>query len=231
MGDWYVRSAARAYGLFARDEVAYQRKELLGGIDAAIENLVESGDLVRAEILGAGVDGAKGRPYWVDSSLLRPSAGGKARAASSEAHRLYILSPFDPFIIVRKRFERLFGVRYAIECYFPEAKRSFGYFALPLLFAGPSGTRFAGLMDAKADRKGKQLIVNRLSLERPSVARSSADAKARKAERDALLEPLTEAIAMYAQFNGALAVSFGLVEAPGGATFAKRLRTAVGKRL
>lgn len=231
MGDWYVRSAARAYGLFARDEVAYQRKELLGGIDAAIENLVESGDLVRAEILGAGVDGAKGRPYWVDSSLLGRTAASKPDAAPLGAHRLYILSPFDPFLIIRKRFERLFGVRYTIECYLPEAKRSFGYFALPLLFSGPSGTRFAGLMDAKADRKGKLLNVNRLSLERPSGASSSADAKARKAERDAQLDSSADAIAAYARFNGAEAVSCDLVDAPGGAAFTRRLRTAVGKRL
>jgi uncharacterized protein YcaQ len=222
MGDWYVRSAARAYGLFARDEIAYQRKELLGGVDAALGRLVESGELACAE-----VEGLEGRDYWVDSSLLGPSGG--AEWAAAQAPRLCILSPFDPFLIIRKRFQRLFGFRYSIECYLPESKRSFGYFALPLLRFGPTGARFAGLMDAKADRKGKTLIVNRLSIEPPSDP--GADAPARKAEREALLASLAEAIASYARFNGAGAASFGLVEAPGGAAFARRLRTAVGKLL
>jgi hypothetical protein len=223
MGDWYVRSASRAYGIFARDEVAYQRKELLGGIDAALQLLVESGDLVRAE-----VDGLPGRPYWFDAALLGRAAKAVAADPTRSAPRLYILSPFDPFLIIRKRFERLFGVRYTIECYLPEAKRSFGYFALPLLFAEHAGARFAGLMDAKADRKNKVLVVNRLSLERPDAA---GDALARKAALGALLDAAADAIASYARFNGAESVSFGLVEAPGGAAFAKRLRTAVGQSL
>jgi hypothetical protein len=222
MGDWYVRQAARAYGLFARDEIAYQRKELKDGIDAALARLVESGELLRAE-----VDGLPDRPYWVDAALLERAAGAAAPARAEP--RLYILSPFDPFLIIRKRFERLFGVRYTIECYLPAAKRSFGYFALPLLLTGPGGARFAGLMDAKADRRSKHLIVNRLFLS-PSPE-PKPDASARKAEREGLLGSAAEAIASYAGFNGAETVSFGLVEAPGGAAFAKYLSTAVGKLL
>jgi uncharacterized protein YcaQ len=221
MGDWYVRQAARAYGLFARDEIAYQRKELKEGIDAALSRLVESGELVHAE-----VEGLAGRGYWLDSSLLSDAKGIEPGTAAGEGNRLYILSPFDPFLIIRKRLERLFGVRYTIECYLPEAKRSFGYFALPLLLAGPAGASFAGLMDAKADRRSKRLVVNRLLLSPSSGPKSE-----REAARAALLGAAAESIASYARFNGAEAVSFGLVEAPGGAAFAKRLSTAVGRLL
>jgi len=81
-------------------------------------------------------------------------------------------------------------------------------------------------MDAKADRKNKVLVVNRLSLERPDAA---GDALARKAALGALLDAAADAIASYARFNGAESVSFGLVEAPGGAAFAKRCGQRWGK--
>jgi uncharacterized protein YcaQ len=81
-------------------------------------------------------------------------------------------------------------------------------------------------MDAKADSRSKRLAVNRLFLSPLSGPKSE-----REAARAALLGTAAEAIASYARFNGAEAVSFGLVEAPGGAAFAKRLSSAVRKLL
>ena len=59
-----------------------------------------------------------------------------------------ILSPFDNALIQRARGAAVFGFDYTIECYTPEAKRTFGYFALPLVFRD----RFVGRMDCKAHR-------------------------------------------------------------------------------
>ena len=70
---------------------------------------------------------------------------------------VHILSPFDNIVIQRKRLNTLFGFDYLIECYVPAHKRKFGYFCLPVLY----GNKFAGKIDAKADRKtGKLVIIN-----------------------------------------------------------------------
>ena len=45
-----------------------------------------------------------------------------------------MLAPFDPVVWDRRRFEQLWGWAYRFEAYTPEAKRTFGYYALPLLW-------------------------------------------------------------------------------------------------
>jgi uncharacterized protein YcaQ len=44
-----------------------------------------------------------------------------------------LLTPFDPVVWDRRRFELLWGWRYRFEAYTPAAKRKLGYYALPLL--------------------------------------------------------------------------------------------------
>ena len=75
--------------------------------------------------------------------------------------QLHILSPFDNLVTRRRELERYFGFKYRLEAYLPEAKREYGYFALPVLY----GTRFIGRVDTKADRKSKTLIVRKLTFE------------------------------------------------------------------
>jgi uncharacterized protein YcaQ len=45
-----------------------------------------------------------------------------------------ILTPFDPVVHDRDRFERLWGWTYRFEAYTPAAKRKLGYYAMPLLW-------------------------------------------------------------------------------------------------
>jgi uncharacterized protein YcaQ len=45
-----------------------------------------------------------------------------------------LLTPFDPVVWDRRRFELLWGWAYRFEAYTPEAKRKLGYYALPLLW-------------------------------------------------------------------------------------------------
>jgi uncharacterized protein YcaQ len=51
-----------------------------------------------------------------------------------DADRLYLLSPFDPVVWDRRRFERFWGWAYRFEAYTPAHKRRLGYYALPLLW-------------------------------------------------------------------------------------------------
>lgn len=70
--------------------------------------------------------------------------------------RTALLSPFDRLIHDRVRAEQLFGFEYILEMYKPQAKRRWGYFALPVLH----GDRLVGKLDATADRKAGVLVVN-----------------------------------------------------------------------
>jgi uncharacterized protein len=48
--------------------------------------------------------------------------------------RVRFLAPFDPLVWDRRRFEHLWGWEYRFEAYTPVAKRTRGYYALPLLW-------------------------------------------------------------------------------------------------
>ena len=45
-----------------------------------------------------------------------------------------LLTPFDPIVWDRRRFEIFWGWAYRFEAYTPASKRKLGYYALPLLW-------------------------------------------------------------------------------------------------
>jgi uncharacterized protein len=53
---------------------------------------------------------------------------------SAPQHTVRLLTPFDPVVWDRDRFEILWGWQYRFEAYVPAAKRERGYYALPLLY-------------------------------------------------------------------------------------------------
>ncbi len=59
-------------------------------------------------------------------------AGDELRSRSDDTVRL--LSPFDPLVWDRRRFELLWGWAYRFEAYTPVSKRKLGYYALPMLW-------------------------------------------------------------------------------------------------
>jgi uncharacterized protein YcaQ len=70
--------------------------------------------------------------------------------------RTALLSPFDRLVHDRVRAEELFDFEYYLEMYKPQAKRRWGYFALPVLH----DDRLVGKVDALADRKAGVLRVH-----------------------------------------------------------------------
>ena len=83
--------------------------------------------LARAKqrLAGARVDGID----WYWPAAERPSS---VRWRPDENVRL--LTPFDPIVWDRRRFEIFWGWAYRFEAYTPAPKRKLGYYALPLLW-------------------------------------------------------------------------------------------------
>ncbi|PJE37768.1 hypothetical protein CVM52_05190 [Pseudooceanicola lipolyticus] len=101
--------------------------------------------------------------------FARPDVIEQAENAPAPSGRMRALSPFDPALRDRNRAERLFGFRYRIEIFVPEAKRSYGYYVFPLL----EGDRIVGRIDMKAHRDQDVLRVTALWPE-PGIRWSAA---------------------------------------------------------
>lgn len=93
----------------------HRRGELKAALKAAL----------REELSGAAVDGVK----YVWTSDHSPSDSPAPRGVR-------IVGPFDPLVWDRRRFEHLHGWPYRFEAYTPAAKRTMGYYALPVFHAG-----------------------------------------------------------------------------------------------
>lgn len=122
--------------------------------------------LKRGAITEIAVEGADGAPR---RSFARPGAIATALALPPAPAAVRILSPFDPALRDRARAERLFGFRYRIEVFVPEAKRQFGYYVFPLL----EGDRLIGRIDLKCRRAEGRIGVTALWLE-PGISLTTA---------------------------------------------------------
>jgi hypothetical protein len=123
------------------------------GIAQALEKLAADGLLLKVE-----VDGLDGPAYIHPDQLelLEQAASGRGKPTLTT-----LLSPFDPLVWDRERARQLFNFDYTIECYTPAAKRSYGYFTLPILQRG----RLIGRLDPKAHRAQGVFEVRALHLE------------------------------------------------------------------
>jgi hypothetical protein len=85
--------------------------------------LKEALDRAKKRLAHARVDGVDW--YW-------PPQESAAHCAVQDTVRL--LTPFDPVVWDRDRFEMFWGWQYRFEAYVPAPKRRLGYYALPLLW-------------------------------------------------------------------------------------------------
>lgn len=140
--DYKLDRALRAQGLVSLDSICHLDARHKPAVRARIETRVRRGELVPVELAGA----EKIEHWATQSALDTPTA---------DHDRVHILSPFDPLIIQRKRLKLFFGYDHLFEAYVPKDKRKVGYFALPVLI----GDRIAAVLDLKADRETKRLLI------------------------------------------------------------------------
>jgi uncharacterized protein YcaQ len=145
---YLLRRSVGALGIATAAEAADYFRLRPADWRPALAALLQNGD-----VLPVAVEG------WTEPALVLPAA--LAGPLDEPAHRPTFLSPFDNLIWERGRTERLFGFRFRLELYVPEAQRPFGYYVLPLLDQG----QLVGRADVKLERRQKLLRVRRLRLE------------------------------------------------------------------
>ena len=144
--DWCCRNALARLGFATHGEIAAFWDHISPAeAKAWVERAAQAGEVIPAEV--EAVDGSW-RLVWV-------LAESDHAASGPPPSRLRILSPFDPALRDRARAERLFGFRYRIEIFVPEAKREYGYYVFPML----EGDRIVGRIDMKAFRADDVLRV------------------------------------------------------------------------
>ncbi|MFS0872007.1 winged helix-turn-helix domain-containing protein [Paenibacillus xylanilyticus] len=168
---------------------------------AQISARVTDGRLIPLEIEGVGT------PYYIraeDEEMLLKMEQEEAHYEPSGPVRF--LPPLDNLLWRRERIVDLFDFHYKWEIYTPESKRTYGYYAMPILH----GDRLIGRMDPRLDRKTGVLTVRLLAMEEgaPPVEEWISDFR--------------EGLAFFASMHGAQSIT---VETTAPKTLKKQLKS------
>ncbi|MDR6787157.1 uncharacterized protein YcaQ [Sphingomonas sp. BE138] len=140
-----IERSARALGVATAADLRDYYRLKPDEADHAIADLAEDGVLVPVRVEGCS------QKAWRHRDASPPR----------RVHGAALLAPFDPLIWERGRTERLFGIRYRIEIYVPQDRRTHGYYVLPFLLDEALVAR----VDLKADRQAGVLLARRVTLE------------------------------------------------------------------
>ncbi len=171
--DRLVDAAVQIYAPLPSKSLADLVRRLRFAVPQWRGELKEALQRAKQRLAHARVDG--GDWYW-------PSQENRAHSALQNTVRL--LTPFDPVVWDRDRFEMFWGWQYRFEAYVPPAKRRLGYYALPMLY----GDRVIGWGNLRVEN-------GQLKSEFGYVANRPRD-RFFKRELDAELERLTAFLAI-----------------------------------
>lgn len=113
-----------------------------------LDHMEKQGNILRVEIEGK----QKGKQYFISANDLKLI--DKLDSLKWETN-MKLIAPFDNILNVRDRAERLFNFKYTLEQFFPQNKRKFGTYVLPILWQD----QLVGRIDAKLEKKDRNLKV------------------------------------------------------------------------
>ncbi len=151
---------------------------------AIVERLIRAGTVIPLQI-----DDVRGSYYMLteDEARLRRHERRASQMQQITDAPIRFLAPLDNLLWRRERVRDFFDFDYTWEVYIPPARRTYGYYTMPIL----AGERFIGRFDPRLDRERGRLIVNLLHLERGVDATTQ------------LRRALEEALHAFAHFHGA----------------------------
>jgi hypothetical protein len=159
--NYLLDRALRSQGLVSLDSICHLNAGRKTAIKALIESRVRKGELI--PIL---IKGREKIQHWV-----LPEDRAVTPLDEEVAH---LLSPFDPLVIQRKRLKLFFDYDHRFEAYLPKEKRTFGYFALPVLL----DDQIVAAIDLKTDRVNKKLLLQQWTW----LGKNKSQAKKRRIE-------------------------------------------------
>lgn len=177
-----ILGSLRAWGIGHLKDVGYRARYVKdNAVKTELKKLVEEGFVVEVQVQGLSPRPGKtsAGPFFMLADYLKTKI--------SSSNDVFILSPFDTLNVLRHRLKYFFDFDYQVECFVPEKKRKYGYFALPVL----AGERFIARMDAKADRYAQTLIINNLHFEKTSLPHATLKKLARTIRDFALFNSCT----------------------------------------
>lgn len=183
-------------------QISYLRPGMKSPVSQLLRELAHSGMLQSFRL--------HGKTYYAQPELWQ---------IASQPTLVYLLNPFDNLLIQRQRLQHWFGVDYQLEVYIPAEKRQFGYYSLPIFY----GAVYVGLMDVKALRDDKYLLLQHLQLAPAWLGKRG------------FVTQFVKALAAYARFNRCEAVSLIKAEPKIQQWFANeispRLQESLGKQV
>ena len=148
------------------------------GRNALRDDLVERGEIVPVD-----VEGVRGKRFVIEEDI------GLLAAPPEPPPSVAFLPPFDALVWDRVLLGSLFGFDYVWELFVPPAKRRWGWYVLPILFAD----RFVGRIEPRIDRAEAHVQVLDVWWE---------DAFAPRRE-EGFVEAMRNALRAYLRFAGA----------------------------
>jgi len=149
--DWHVLRRVGGLGL-ANPRASEYWSGILGVKGAArravLARLVERGDLV-----AVAVEDVPGKTFFIRTAD-RPTLE-RVQGEKSPEPQAAIVGPLDNFMWDRDLLRWIFDFDYVWEVYKPAAKRTYGYYVLPVIY----GDRFIARFDPAFDKKTRELTI------------------------------------------------------------------------
>lgn len=153
---FWVERGAKALGIFLPRHAGDYTWMKVSRSKPIVESLIKEGVLI--QIPGILKTGGIGQllVHRDNFPLLEQAADGTLKA-----ERTTFLSPFDNLWWASRRDEQLWGFHQSLEAYLPAAKRTYGYYCMPILHKD----QLVGRLDPKLERKNGILRLKAIYLE------------------------------------------------------------------